>query len=716
MHAFDERNYHIFYQLLSTDDEMKSRIWTGLVGRTTTDFKYVGMSMTGEIGGVHDAVKFQETWFALGRLAVPENSVIFLMRAICLVMLLGNLEFTVDPSSDDKAHLIEESITSVSNLLGVDKEDLLKSFTERTMTTRGEVFKVPLSVLAASEARDSFAKEVYIRSFLWLVDTMNSKTSAERILVDSDSDCDFGVIGILDIFGFESFKTNRFEQLCINYANEKLQQKAINDIFVAVREEYTYEGIHLDHVDFTSNQQVLDFIEGKTGLIALLNEESYRPKGNNKAFTMKVFEKFNALSLIVKPPAGNTNMFGIVHFAGTVMYTTDNFVMGNQDTLPHDLKVCMSKSTNPIVSGSLLNSTINLQRNENSSVFLSSRRQMSKSIVSTVVRVESKNSLHDQKPEGTSFDFKKGENSQKLIPSSSTLDQVKASFFPRAPMYKRMESDIVAPTVGTKYRNQISLLLRKLGGTHSRYVRCIKPNQEKHPSECNLLLMTEQIRSAGIVPALVLSKSLFSRSISNKILTVKYRILWDKDSYPSKVKRVDKKETRLRLEAEAILNSIFKVPQDQITGTCKQQYHLFFVGKTKTYFRQGIFERLEEKHLNVMQSSATAIQRYVRGKYIRNKSRKKMQSAIIINSWCQRHLKIRRAKFYEAALLIQKYFRMYFVKQTFKNKKAVARWLYCMFWKKKYKTGALKLQTLYRRYSIRQEYILLKKKSSIIQI
>jgi myosin heavy subunit len=653
-HALDERNYHIFYQLLSTDDEMKSLIWAGLVGRTATDFKYVGVPSTEEIGGVHDAVKFQETWSALGRLGIAESKILMLMRAICLVMQLGNLEFTVDPACDDKALVKEATVAFVSDLLGVSKEDLLLSFTERTMKTRGEVFKVPLSLVAASDARDAFAKEIYNRSFFWLVDAMNSKTRAETNLIDCQPDYPYGIIGILDIFGFESFKTNRFEQLCINYANEKLHQKAINDIFVAVREEYMYEGIQLDLVDFTSNKQILDFIEGRTGLIALLNEESYRPKGSSKAFTMKVFENYGSLPHLIKPSAGVTNQFGIAHFAGSVMYTTDNFLISNQDTLPHDLKDCLSKSTNFIVSGSLLIASVNRKPIRSNAELPTTKRAISKPIF------ENKNSLPDIsrklstcKPMLNEKQAEKPNFDVTVKPKMQASQQVilnRDSYIPNKEhqMCKKMDSDIVAPTMGTKYRSQLSLLLTKLSYTYSRYVRCIKPNRNKNPSEWSRCLMYEQIRCAGIVPAVILSRALFAKSISNKVLTVKYRILWNKAMFPSKVKRMDKKETRLRIEAESILASIFtlsgKIPSDTL-------HPIYFVGKTKTYFRHGAFEHVEKMHLDVVQICATTIQRCVRGKA----ERKNIQQ------------RIKHQKQYNASLQIQKTFRMHIKRICSKN-------------------------------------------------
>ena len=681
MHACDERNYHIFYQLLSADDELKSLVWPDLVGRTATDFKYVGTPITEVIDGIHDAMKFQETWSTFGRLAVHESDTISLMRAVCLVMQLGNLEFIVDPFCEEKALVKadDDDLTFVSDLLGIRKGNLLIAFTERSMATRGEVFKVPLSVPNACEARDSFAKEIYIRSFSWLVDAMNTKTSAEMGRIDSIADIDLGVIGILDIFGFESFKINRFEQLCINYANEKLQQKAINDIFVSVRDEYEFEGIPLDLVDVTSNQQVLDFIEGRAGLIALLNEESFRPKGNCKAFTSKVFEKYRSLPQIVKPPVGVTNKFGIAHFAGTVMYTTDNFVKGNQDTLPHDLKDCMAKSTNPVVSGSPLkkqNIPCNNSGPSSLTVVAETNYKKNSSTGSSTCLPWERSRALSWTEETTNILAPVSNNSRerniphKSIPLVSRKMSEPLNFLKSTPEkqfmpYKRMESDIVATTVGTKYRQQLSQLMQKLEGTHSRYVRCIKPNRTKSPKICCNDMLINQIRSAGIVPTAILSKAMFATSITNKIITVKYRIMWNKTAYPSKVKRVDKIETRLRLEAEAILSSIYYLSSEMPPYSCKTTYP-FFIGKTKTFFRRGVLEWFETKRLHVINKCATVIQSYVRKLIVKNYYVQMKSAATILTVWLKSEFLL-HAKQKSASKRIQKLVRMFLFRMRYRK-------------------------------------------------
>merc|ERR1711933_605782 len=168
-------------------------------------------------------------------------------------------------------------------LMGVTEQDLINCLTERTMKTRNESYKVPLNADASQEAADSFAKEIYAKVFLWLVRAINDATCAENNW-SGGKNVEYGLIGLLDIFGFESFPTNGFEQLCINYCNEKLQQKFTEDIFRTVQEEYKAEGLDLAEIKYDDTSDVLELIEGKFGIIKQLNEECVRPKGNDEAF------------------------------------------------------------------------------------------------------------------------------------------------------------------------------------------------------------------------------------------------------------------------------------------------------------------------------------------------------------------------------------------------------------------------------------------------
>jgi myosin-5 len=208
-HQQEERSFHIFYQLLATDEETKERIWDGLVDTDIESFAYVGWTDTDTIEGKTDAERFQLTRKALGLIGIQDESLRTLLRAICIVLQLGNLTFSPLPGDDEQSQICSaEALTDLSGLMGVEEEAILKAVTQRTVSARGESFKVPLKADKAKESCDALAKEIYAKTFLWLVRTINDATSAEmNYHVAKDS---FGIIGLLDIFGFESFETNHY--------------------------------------------------------------------------------------------------------------------------------------------------------------------------------------------------------------------------------------------------------------------------------------------------------------------------------------------------------------------------------------------------------------------------------------------------------------------------------------------------------------------------
>lgn len=315
-----ERTFHIFYQLLAAPDAFKQVIWKdGLVGADNESFDYVGWTPTDTIEGISDADRFQLTLQSLQLMGVTGTSLKMLMRALCIVLQLGNVEFSaVDDDSCDIAE--EDEFQALVNLFLLQDENesstdssttkndtndtttnaqaqdvLRKALLRRTMHARSETFDVPLTADFAKDSADALAKEVYASTFLWLVRTINAATTSSSSTTTPSSyhnnHSTTKTIGLLDIFGFETFAVNRFEQLCINYANEKLQAKFTSDIFQSVLLEYEQEGIDLLYhdttVEYQDNAQVLELVEGRMGLLAFLNEECVRPKGSDKAFVYK---------------------------------------------------------------------------------------------------------------------------------------------------------------------------------------------------------------------------------------------------------------------------------------------------------------------------------------------------------------------------------------------------------------------------------------------
>ena len=538
-HDAEERTFHIFYQLLAASDETKRMFWDRLVGATNESFAYVGPTKTNTIEGKNDGVRFSETLESLREIGVCGDKTATLMRAICVVMQLGNLGFAPDPRDSDRSVIsTPDELTALSELMGLSETDLVAAFTERTMKTRNEMYKVPLNAKAAKEACDALAKEAYQKVFLWLVNSINDATA-----VAEEDSMNYGTIGLLDIFGFESFAVNRFEQLCINYANEKLQQKFTEDIFRNVQEEYEYEGIPLTEIHYDDNTDVLDLIEGRTGLLAMLNEECIRPKGNDFDFVQKALQQ-NKASPCLAVNRTDRMSFGIHHYAGKVMYDGEFFVQSNQDTLPLDLQTCASKCDNDIIN-------------------------------------------------------------------AKKEDQLNSGG-------RRKGGDIVAPTVWTKYKSQLTNLMGALRKTRSRYIRCIKPNSSKAPLIMEHKPVVEQLQCAGVIAGITITRSVFPNRLENGIVLARYSSMWDANNHPSQRTRAMTAEQRRSADCKALLQGALA---NKVVYENGKPIQAFVVGKTKTYFRAGALEWLEANRLKGLDSQAAILQKYARGWLVRNKDR-----------------------------------------------------------------------------------------------
>lgn len=553
-HEVEERTFHIFYQLLAASDDIKAKFWPRLVGKKNDSFAFVGPTKTDTIEGVKDGARFNETLASLEEIGVTGDKMTSLIRAICVVLQLGNIGFVPDPRDSDRSVIsTRDELEALADLMGVTESDLVTAFTERTFVAKDETHKVPLNAEAAKDACNALAKEAYQQIFLWLVNAINEATEVEEKPTSK-----YATIGLLDIFGFESFQVNRFEQLCINYANEKLQQKFTEDVFRSVQEEYEYEGIPLKEIHYDDNKDVLELIEGRSGLLALLNEECIRPKGNDFDYVQKVLQQNKSSRCLVINRTDRMS-FSINHYAGRVMYDGEFFVKSNQDTLPKDLQLCASKCTNFIIQG----------------------------------------------------------DRASAIPASRTSAS------------SRKESNIVAPTVWTKYKGQLTDLMTALRKTRSRYIRCIKPNSVKAPLIMEHKPVVEQLQCAGVIAGITITRSVFPNRLNNGIVLARYSSMWDARNYPSGRTSGMTAEQRRSADCKALLMGALA---SQVVYENGKAIQAFVVGKTKTYFRAGALEWLESNRMKGLDGQAVILQKYARGWLVRNpnrgaKQRREMEEA-----------------------------------------------------------------------------------------
>ncbi|KAG8389237.1 hypothetical protein BUALT_Bualt02G0208000 [Buddleja alternifolia] len=337
-----ERNYHIFYLLCSAPQEDLDRY---KLGHPKT-FRYLNQSNCIELVGVSDAHEYLATRRAMDIVGISQKEQDAIFRVVAAILHLGNVEFAkgteIDSSvlKDDKSKF---HLQTVSELLMCDHNALQDALLKRVMVTPEEVIKRSLDPDGALVSRDGLAKTMYSRLFDWLVDKINVSIGQ-----DATSKC---LIGVLDIYGFESFKSNSFEQFCINFTNEKLQQHFNQHVFKMEQEEYTREEIDWSYIEFVDNQDVLDLIEKKPGgIIALLDEACMFPKSTHETFSQKLYQTFKVHKRFIKPKLSRTD-FTIAHYAGEVLYQSDQFLDKNKDYVVPEHQDLLNSSKCSFVAG-----------------------------------------------------------------------------------------------------------------------------------------------------------------------------------------------------------------------------------------------------------------------------------------------------------------------------------------------------------------------------
>ena len=346
-----ERSFHIFYQLCAgLNEKTKDFLKLG----DARDYAYLNSSGCIKIDGMDDKEEFEDVEAALTNLGFGDDERTSMLKISAAVLHLGNVIFeSIEGESGHVSKIADSSsngLSIISSLLGVDVNDLKRVLIQRQITLRGETMSVELSKEKAEHGRDAFAKKIYGFLFNWIVQRINKSMSSRQIAdKQNDDDDQAAYVGILDIFGFEIFEVNSFEQLCINFCNEKLQQHFNTNTFRSEEELYLREGIPFDHIEYKDNQDVLDLIEKKpSGILVVLDDEVSVPRGSDKSFLNKLSKRQKKHPRFVANQRAR-NKFGVNHYAGKVEYTIDNFCEKNKDRLEEDVASMLTESKEPLV-------------------------------------------------------------------------------------------------------------------------------------------------------------------------------------------------------------------------------------------------------------------------------------------------------------------------------------------------------------------------------
>ncbi|KAJ3135563.1 Myosin type-2 heavy chain 1 [Physocladia obscura] len=334
-----ERNYHIFYQMCAAVPAAeKKQLGLG----KWSDYFYLTQGNTGTIPGTDDAAEFAITQQSLSTCGISVSNQWDIFKVCAALLHLGNIK--ISGTSDAQISDDDSALEQACSLLGIEKSDFKKWIIKKQIITRSEKIVTNINASQAGTVRDSVAKFIYSMLFDWLVKIIN-----KNLIKDDDPSAQF--IGVLDIFGFEHFKKNSFEQFCINYANEKLQQEFNQHVFKLDQEEYVKEKISWSFIDFNDNQPCIDLIEGKLGILDLLDEESRLPSGADKSLITKYYQRFGVPTqkFFEKPRFGQT-AFTIKHYAVDVTYEIDGFIDKNKDTVSDEHLACLNASKMPLLT------------------------------------------------------------------------------------------------------------------------------------------------------------------------------------------------------------------------------------------------------------------------------------------------------------------------------------------------------------------------------
>uniref|UniRef100_G3T3D7 non-specific serine/threonine protein kinase n=1 Tax=Loxodonta africana TaxID=9785 RepID=G3T3D7_LOXAF len=585
--AVGEKNFHIFYyiyaglaekkklahyklpnnkpprylqndHLRTVQDMMNNSFYKSQYELTEQCFKVIGFTME-ELGSVYSI--------------------------LAAILNVGNIEFSSVATEHqiDKSHISHHAaLENSASLLCIQADELQEALTSHCVVARGETIIRPNTVEKATDVRDAMAKALYGRLFSWIVNRINSLLRHDTLRSGSGDELS---IGILDIFGFENFKKNSFEQLCINIANEQIQYYFNQHVFAWEQNEYLHEDVDARVIEYEDNRPLLDmFLQKPMGLLSLLDEESRFPKATDQTLIEK-FEN-NLKSQYFWKPKRMELSFGIHHYAGKVLYNASGFLAKNRDTLPTDIVLLLRSSENSVIQQLVnhpLTKTGNLPHSK------------TKNIINYQMRTSEK-----------SIDLTKGENGE-------------------ATRHARETTNMKTQTVASYFRYSLMDLLSKMVVGQPHFVRCIKPNNDRQARKYDKEKVLLQLRYTGILETARIRRLGYSHRIlfADFIKRLRYYILcykWNEEPPVS--------------------------PNTCATILEKVGLEHWALGKTKVFLKYYHVEQLNlmrKENIDKLILIQACVRGFLGSRRYHKTQEKRNTSAVIIQSAARRHL-VRKQK------------------------------------------------------------------------
>ncbi|XP_044189032.1 unconventional myosin-Vb isoform X2 [Thunnus albacares] len=600
--AEDERNYHIFYQLCASSTLPE---FNDLSLTSAEDFTYTSLGENIFIEGVNDAEDFQKTREAFTLLGIKDSSQSSIFKVIASILHLGNVQICSERDGEscrisrDDLHL-----KHFCRLLGVELQQMEHWLCHRKLVTASETYVKNMSSKQAANARDALAKHIYARMFDWIVEHINKslQTSSKQ----------HSFIGVLDIYGFETFEVNSFEQFCINYANEKLQQQFNSHVFKLEQEEYMKEQIPWTLIDFYDNQPCIDLIEARLGILDLLDEECKVPKGMDQNWAQKLYKQHSSSVHFQKPRMSNIS-FIINHFADKVEYHCEGFLEKNRDTVYEEQINILKASQFQLVAD-----------------------------------------LFHEKDDVTSSS------------KTSRVNVRPAKSLPKAPNKEHRK------TVGLQFRSSLHLLMETLNATTPHYVRCIKPNDLKEAFSFDSSRAVQQLRACGVLETIRISAAGYPSRWTYPDFFSRYRVLMKKSDITSADKKLACKNL---LETLVKDSDMFQFGKTKIFFRAGQVAYLEKLRADKfraacIKIQKTVRGWLQRVRYRKIRKSAVTLQRYGRGYLARRFAEQlRLTRAALVCQKQYRMVQTRRAylRVRQAVITIQAFTRGMFTRRIYQE-------------------------------------------------
>ncbi|KLU84916.1 hypothetical protein MAPG_03950 [Magnaporthiopsis poae ATCC 64411] len=455
-----ERNYHIFYQLVAgVTDQQREEL--GLL--PVEQFEYLNQGNMPTIDGVDDKAEFHATKASLKTIGIDEGQQGEIFKLLAGLLHLGNVKIGASRTESVLAPT-EPSLERACAILGINATEFAKWIVKKQLVTRGEKIISNLTQAQAVVVRDSVAKFIYSSLFDWLVDIINRSLATDEVLNRVKS-----FIGVLDIYGFEHFAKNSFEQFCINYANEKLQQEFNQHVFKLEQEEYLKEQIDWTFIDFSDNQPCIDLIEGKLGILSLLDEESRLPMGADEQFVNKLHTHYSGdKHKFYKKPRFGKSSFTVCHYAVDVTYESEGFIEKNRDTVPDEHMAVLRASSNKFL-GQVLEAASAVREKDLASATTSAVKPAAGRKIGVAVNRK--------------------------------------------------------PTLGGIFRSSLIELMNTINNTDVHYIRCIKPNEAKEAWKFEGPMVLSQLRACGVLETVRISTAGYPTRWTYEEFALRYYML-----------------------------------------------------------------------------------------------------------------------------------------------------------------------------------------------